>query len=604
MKTLTTIIIFICAITLLTSCYSGSNYRKNHISSPDILPANERGTRQTIKTFKMVTKPWEIFQHRRTLSGYNINNRFILTGDNLFAQGKKIEALNEYNKAKSFSHLSVPEYEALTLRIASLELTLDHAQNSLTILSNYFTQAKLGVNDVEAPFSIVFGYAYGRSGDTNQALAWLSRASKTANHNVVIINAAQTGVDLILRGIPDDKFNQMKKNWLNEPFINNAITKEASRRAGNLTYNGLDQSLGLNQNEIQTSSGNYQQNSSSIAVLLPLSGAYGALGNSARNGASIALDNIVNAKFLDTKGDANQATSHIRSLVSSGEHPVIIGPLLATPAASSAILANQSGLPMIALSKRSDFPISNGIFRLGTTTDSQISSLLEQVYSSLGISKFALVYQANESGNDYAKTFQNVTQRLRLNLIYEASYHTIDDASFSAISKALNDLDIEAIFFPADIDTSVKFMQSLSEELRSRIRLLGIPSLSDINKLNNSRQFMEGVIFATPFYEDSSNRLVQNFINTYLQKFGKKPDFMAAQAFDAATLAIVGLQRQAQYGNFTDALQSVSQYDGVTGKIEVRPNGELFRKLAVLEFKNGVLKELTSSTSAPMYIAR
>ena len=73
------------------------------------------------------------------------------------------------------------------------------------------------------------------------------------------------------------------------------------------------------------------------------------------------------------------------------------------------------------------------------------------------------------------------------------------------------------------------------------------------------------------------------------------PDFLAAQGFDAATLALQALKRaQSQQVTFSSALRGIDAYDGLTGRVYIGSDGELRRSFAVLQLSGEDVIELNA----------
>ena len=611
--------IFLASLILLISgCYQSSDYSLStpyEVSNRQMDQVNNRnpesylGENQKFISLQENLKPWELFEYGRDLYGNRLNNRLSLRGDELASQGMRAPALSEYIKAKTSGMVSPQEKEALVLRIASLQLSQDRAQETLSVLSRYFVETGSGIDKVKPPFAVVFGYAYGRVNNIDQAIAWFSHANKNNYNNQKISDSIRTGVGLILKTVSDNKLASMADQWRNDDFISSAIVSESNRRNSTLTPQEASSEFSEN---FQNQNGSEQQNhiNAKVVALLPLSGAYAGLGESVKNGISLVFENRADGttvEYLDTYGDGVQAASYVHGMVSRNERPVIIGPLLAAPAMHASNVARPANIPMITLSKRSDFVASGSVFRLGTTTESQVSSVLEKTYGTFGMTKYALIYPATESGLEYANAFEKTAREMRLDVVYKASYQKVDPSSFITIGKVLENIDVEGVFLPSDIDTAVTFMQALSETTRSKIKLLGTPAWDDVSKLERSKHLMNNVIFVTPFYTNSSNPLVQSFINTYRSRFAMEPDFMAAQGFDVATLVAAGLQsEESGNGDVIQSLHSISQYNGVTGSISSSGTGELLRKLTVIQYQNGQLMEVMqgSSGTSPLYVVR
>jgi hypothetical protein len=84
------------------------------------------------------------------------------------------------------------------------------------------------------------------------------------------------------------------------------------------------------------------------------------------------------------------------------------------------------------------------------------------------------------------------------------------------------------------------------------------------------------------------------FIAEYRKKFGKAPDFLAAQGFDAMTIAIGAARQTLKDGTPLDlAMKNIDAYDGLTGSMRVDTSGEVQRAYAVLEVKDGRIQAIS-----------
>src|SRR5690606_29956314 len=97
--------------------------------------------------------------------------------------------------------------------------------------------------------------------------------------------------------------------------------------------------------------------------------------------------------------------------------------------------------------------------------------------------------------------------------------------------------------------------------------------------------------------------VVQKFITAYKSRYGNEPDFLAAQAFDAATIAFAAFERHLRDGiSVEEALNRVETYNGLTGVVRVSHTGEIEREFSVVQLKRGRRFELTETTSAPIIL--
>ena len=83
------------------------------------------------------------------------------------------------------------------------------------------------------------------------------------------------------------------------------------------------------------------------------------------------------------------------------------------------------------------------------------------------------------------------------------------------------------------------------------------------------------------FYLDSNKKQVVDFIGRYENAFQEKPKFIEAVAYDTAMMLfqIVSQAEIKSRRELKDRLQTIRNYNGVTGLTSFRTNGEVDKKL-------------------------
>ena len=126
-----------------------------------------------------------------------------------------------------------------------------------------------------------------------------------------------------------------------------------------------------------------------------------------------------------------------------------------------------------------------------------------------------------------------------------------------------------------------------------------------MNQLARFQIALNGAIFVSPFFAQSQRPIIQKFVAAYKAKYQLEPDFLAAQAFDGATLIQAAVRRgSAEQTTFERALMEIGQYEGLTGKMEILNTGEINRSYPLLEFKDGGVSELSLDGSTSEYVYR
>lgn len=598
-------IVFLCILAILGfSACGGAPQRKLH-------PAGEGRSGSPKVNLEAPSdiqkKPWELWGLGRDLNGVSIHNDEIRRGDEYVSQGDYAAAFRIYD-AIPVSSLSLDDQRSLIARKAGAQLAYGRYGDGLDTVSRFFTQQGKGADLVDGYFAVILGYGYGALGDTDQSLAWFARADGTVSNGPIFSNAAEHGARLLAQSIPAGAFDTAYSKWKDDLHFGNIFQQERALRSSP-EYHPSGASLGggafwnqnvaNNQIAVPLTGDTTRLQSLAIGVVLPLSGSFAPLGQGTKNGMDIALEaeqeSRIQVVYKDSQGDVSIAQKAAEDLVHSDKASAIIGPLLSEPANVVRRVALQSHVAQISLSKANVFETGDNIFRLGATSNSQMDTLLDACSEKLGMTKFALVYPETNIGLEYANAFKKYISAKGFELLYEGTYTAQDPGKLSLIAAEVEKLNVQGIFVPDSLDQARNFFALLPESYRDRVRPLGPATWDDPQALSQSQAVFKGAVFVSPFFLGSTNPLVGHFVEKYLQKFGKRPDFLAAQGFDAMTIAIGAARKTLSDGTpFELALKDVEQYDGVTGSMRVDIGGEIQRAYVVVEARSGELRALGS----------
>lgn len=557
--------------------------------------------------------PWEVWPLFKDLEGQDLRNKSLLLGDELQQRGKRRSALDAYLKAIS-GDLLPRENEAATIRVASQYLALDEPKKALSAVGAFYKRRGLGEGNVDVPFGLVLGFAYGRTGDLDQSLAWFSKVATQGRVDGPAIQVAKTGVSMLLRTLSPEEFERVAVNWSSDSFINEQVGRERLRRASPgyaAEPNDSSKPFWLGLGEIQLSptanGGQKLGDAPVVGVILSLSNRFGALGRDTKQGFELAVDANntgeprIKLEARDVGADTAAASAAIRELKAAGA-AVVAGPLLTESAVAAADTAKEVGVPILSFSKSESFATGRGVFRLGATTTSQVDAIVNAAYGDYKLTRFAIAYPQSAGGAEFLEAFKKKLGELGLTLELQLAYVSGDETSMLEVAQQLEGSTAEAVLIPDSIDTSAKLLTNLSPALRKRMRPLGTALWDNVPKIARSQALFEKAIFVTPFFAQSTRPEVQSFVESYRAKFTSTPNFLAAQGFDAGTLIMSALRKAiSSGGTFDTAFLATPSYMGVTGVMSVSSSGEVARSFYVLEVMRDSFQEKLPAANPMRY---
>lgn len=551
--------------------------------------------------------PWELWQFGSTFERIQVGTASIREGDTLLQQNETIRARDQY-KASLNLPLAPKEREAVTYRIASSYLREGKAESALSTLSSFFSKERIEAKALDGLRSLFLAYTYGQAGEIDQSLAWfLNAAERSRDKNFRYI--IKSGVAEVVKSLHPEKFEEIAVKWSESDLIREAFALERRRRAQSgyihtarrpfMPKNSSLATQSISEREltadVQNSSGPLQ-----AVVLLPLSGKYGQLGIATKQGVELAFKeygSLVDGSSValvveDSTLDGAVAAGKIEKVALQGQIGAVIGPLISEITETVTEKARSLGIPVLTLSKRTSVTIGNGIFRLGVTVPSQVARLVDEAYIGSGITRYAIIYPETDFGREYAEAARKELLSRGLTIAYEGGYQEGVSASLAHHASMIETTNVGGVIFPGKPRDAGVLFSSIGSDARMNLRPLGFVTWSNVRELKQSQMALQGALVVSPFYAESERIEVKRFVEFYRANYGKAPDFLAAQGYDAALLAALALRRATAEGrSFSSALQLLNAVEGTTGSLSISPNGEIERKYAVLEFINGAFLE-------------
>ncbi len=321
-----------------------------------------------------------------------------------------------------------------------------------------------------------------------------------------------------------------------------------------------------------------------VALLLPLSGPSGALGQAMLNAAQVALFDIADDRLelltRDTQGSASGAASAAQSAIAGGAQ-LILGPLLAAEVEAVKPIALAAHVPVLAFSTATQLA-GKGTYLMGFTPDQEIARVAAYARAH-GHDHFALLAPRSPYGEVVANAVRATVAANSATLVRVEFYDpTSVDMATIVRRFASEGHDYDALFLPEG-DGRLK---TLAPQLPyfdidpGTVKFLGT-GLWDEPGLG-TEPALDGAWYAAP-----SPSLRAAFEKRYQELYKTAPPRLATLGYDATALAAV-LSRAPQGADFSDAtLTNPNGFSGVDGIFRLRPDGLVQRGLSVLEVHRG-----------------
>jgi len=363
-----------------------------------------------------------------------------------------------------------------------------------------------------------------------------------------------------------------------------------------------------------------------VGCLLPLSGPFAIYGEEVLNGVELGMglsedrgkEPGLEIVIRDTKGTPEGGIAALKDLVMNENVIALIGPLSSRTAIAVAKMAQNLGVPMIAMTQR-DGIVEEGdmVFRNFLTPSHEIERLLEVAVGDMGLKRFGILYPENAYGRFCMKLFWDKLEDMNGTVTAVESYG-IDDTDFAdqirrmvglyyprpaslmlrpnrkrtregAKSKTDPEklepiIDFEAVFIPDNFQRVAMIAPQLAYYDVLGVQLIGTSPWQSQRLIEMARDYVQGAMFSSGFIENLENPAIKAFVEEYRENYGSPPGLLAASGYDTVRLLkeVLSDGEIQTRGDLKGALFRLQGFEGVTGVIAFDFTGEVTKEPILL----------------------
>jgi ABC-type branched-subunit amino acid transport system substrate-binding protein len=270
------------------------------------------------------------------------------------------------------------------------------------------------------------------------------------------------------------------------------------------------------------------QQTNEVAVIVPLTGADGAVGTSIANAARLALadtgEKTIRIQVYDSAG-AGGAAAATQKAIADGNR-LILGPLLAEDVRAAAPIARNAAIPVIAFSN-DEGVAGNGVYIMGFTPDQSISRVVAHARRN-GVNSFGALVPTGLYGQRAAQALLGAVRKGGGRVASIESYDR-SPASIAAAARRLNTKgSVDAIL----IGDSSRMAAVAGPALKAGPRRLGTELWAADRSIGKTPSLRGAWYAAAP--DTQFDRLTSR----YRARYGKVPYRLASLGYDAVLLAV------------------------------------------------------------------
>jgi branched-chain amino acid transport system substrate-binding protein len=265
-----------------------------------------------------------------------------------------------------------------------------------------------------------------------------------------------------------------------------------------------------------------------VALLVPMTGANAAVGESIANAANMAVLDTGGQKFRMTIYDtALGATAAAEKAVADG-NKLILGPLLAEDVRAAAVVGRRAKVPIVAFSN--DVSVAgNGTYLLGFTPAQSVARVVAFARTK-GMTKFSAIAPVGVYGQRALTALSNTVTASGGQIVSMQTFDRSSGAIMAAISRMNKAGASDAILIADSGRVAIQAVPIIRRSNSNGAKILGTELWNTDTGLSASST-LQGAWFASV-----SDGLYGQLAAKYRARFGKSPFRLASLGYDAVLL--------------------------------------------------------------------
>ncbi len=327
-----------------------------------------------------------------------------------------------------------------------------------------------------------------------------------------------------------------------------------------------------------------------IGAFGPMSGNAAAQGQSLREGVEMAVKaknaaGGINGRMIelvigDDAGKPEEAAVIARRFATRDGVNVAIGSVSSPASLAAAQVFREEELPQIVVSGTAQRITTQGnewVFRSAVPDRKLVGDMVEFINEKYPkLKKFAFIYVNDDFGKGGYDAFVEAGKKYGMTVVADERY-TRGDVDFTGQLTKIRAANPDAIVDWSRYTEGALIQRQMRQMGLNSLPRFGSDGIAPPAFLELAADAANGVIYPTHFSPATSGGIpeAQRFIEAFRKQYGKPPDYVHAQAYDAAMIAIAALERAKSTDRkaVRDALRQ-TDYASVRGPFKFDQKGD------------------------------
>ncbi|HEX9049231.1 MAG TPA: ABC transporter substrate-binding protein [Anaeromyxobacter sp.] len=315
-----------------------------------------------------------------------------------------------------------------------------------------------------------------------------------------------------------------------------------------------------------------------IGFINSITGPEAPIGEALTNGADLAIDDLkkkgIDVAVLrqDDTGKPQVAMSALEQLATGDDVAMVVGPYASAPANAIAKLAEQYKVPLlIPVASKEDITRQGyqWVFRLNAPSHDYAQQLIDAALA-LGKPKtMAVIYESTDFGSSGSTQAKEYAAKKGIQVVADEAYQK-GAADYRSTLTKIRSLKPDLVFMVSYVADAILLMRQSREVGLKPQAFLGAGAGFDTTQFQGEKDISNDVLVVTQWMPSSGWPGAADFAKRYEQRFGKRPTYHAATAYEAMMIAgDVVSKNGGDRKKIRDALAS-GKWNGIMGEVQFK----------------------------------
>lgn len=333
-----------------------------------------------------------------------------------------------------------------------------------------------------------------------------------------------------------------------------------------------------------------------VSAALSLTGAAASYGESQQKGLELAKEELDQKEGVaydltveDDQTDPRQGITLFEQFAGDGAS-IIIGPTLSNTAFQAQPIAQEEGVPVLAVSNTADGITEQGdyIFRDSLTEGQVIPQTVAKAKEVYDLEKVIVMYSNDDAFTESGyEVFASSLEDEGVEVIDTLTFSKADTDFRSLLTEAKG-ANPDAIVVSALIEAAIPLVTQ-ARQLGIDVPIIGGNGFNNPQLMADAGEAAEGVVVGAAWNSSSDNPENTAFLEAYEAKFDSQPDQFAAQAYTGLMLIdqAVRANCSGERDDIKDGLGSIQDVPTVLGELSINQDRDAEHEAVVQVVQDG-----------------